>query len=203
MDGVAISAAVVAVADPAATNSTNGVNGHSHDADGANCPGIMPGTSHDMTAHLRQVFATCKEEGRPAFVAYVTVGFPTVDGFVDTVRTLQAGGADIIEFGIPFTDPLADGPSIQHANQVALSNGITNLQQSIDAARKAREAGVTVPIVFMGYYNPFRVYGEDRLFSACKAAGVSGFIIVDLPPEESDSFRTLCRSHQARVAAAA
>ena len=194
----------------ASTVSTNGVtihppapidtsaaatNGHSHTNGQANCPGIMPGTSHDMTAHLRQVFATCKAEGRHAFVAYVTVGFPAVEGFVDTVKALEDGGADIIELGIPFTDPLADGNTIQHANQVALDNGIHDLQQSIDIAAQCRQAGVTVPIVFMGYYNPFRNYGEDRLFSACKEAGVSGFIIVDLPPEESDSFRTLCRSH--------
>ena len=176
------------------TNGHASTNGHSL-PNGAAVP-VTPGTSHDMTAHLRQVFATCKAEGRPAFIAYLTVGFPSMDGFVDSILTLQTGGADIIELGIPFTDPLADGPTIQRANQVALNNGVTELQQSIDVARKAREAGVTVPIVFMGYYNPFRIYGEDRLFSACKAAGVSGFIIVDLPPEESDSFRTLCRSHQ-------
>ena len=185
----------------ATTNGTNGhshaaTNGHTHtDTDEGNCPGIMPGSSHDMTAHLRQVFATCKAEGRPAFIAYLTVGFPSLDGFIASIRALQDGGADIIELGIPFTDPLADGNTIQHANQVALDNGVTDLQHSIDITRQAREAGVTVPIVFMGYYNPFRVYGEDRLFSACKAAGVSGFIIVDLPPEESDTFRTLCRSH--------
>ena len=184
-----------AASDSTAVNGVDATFASHHAAPAANCPGITPGTSHDMTAHLRQVFATCKAEGRPAFIAYLTVGFPSVSGFVSLVKALEDGGADIIELGIPFTDPLADGNTIQHANQVALDNGVTELQQSIDIAQQCRDAGVTVPIVFMGYYNPFRIYGEDRLFAACKAAGVSGFIIVDLPPEESDSFRTLCRSH--------
>ena len=159
-------------------------------------PSIVPGTEHDMTGHLAAVFAATKAANRPAFVAYVTIGHPHPSDYPATLLTLQNNGADIIELGVPFTDPMADGPTIQAANQIALDNGIHDLRQCIDVVRDARRAGVRVPIVFMGYYNPIRNYGESQLFIDCKAAGLNGFILVDLPPEESDSFRGLCRKYQ-------
>eukprot|EP00466_Bigelowiella_natans_P018523 jgi/Bigna1/55941/estExt_Genewise1Plus.C_760025 len=102
---------------------------------------------------------------------------------------LVKGGADIIELGVPFTDPLADGPTIQTSNQVALDNGIISIDQCLSVVKKARAEGITVPLVLMGYYNPFLMYGEQRLMEAVREAGADGFIVVDLPPEEAASFK--------------
>lgn len=93
--------------------------------------------------------------------------------------------------GLPFTDPLADGPTIQESNDVSLANG-TNIPKSLDALREARHSGVTVPVILMGYYNPLLIYGEERVINAAKEAGANGFIIVDLPPEEAQTFRDHC-----------
>ena len=100
---------------------------------------------------------------------------------------MQAGGADVLELGIPFTDPQADGATIQKANEVALTYGVT-LKSCIEMVATARGKGLTVPVVLMGYYNPFLAFGLDELMDTSKAAGVDGFIVVDLPPEEGASF---------------
>lgn len=92
---------------------------------------------------------------------------------------------------MPFTDPIADGPTIQTSNTVALENGVT-IESTLQMVRDARSRGLRVPVLLMGYYNPLRAYGEDRLLDDCKIAGVNGFILVDLPPEEAVSFRKLC-----------
>lgn len=143
------------------------------------------------SVQLNQVFETTRAEGRPAFIAYVTAGFPSEAETIDALEDLQAGGADIIEIGVPFTDPLADGPTIQKANQVALNNGIDSVRKCIEIARVARERGVTVPFVFMGYSNPLLTY-EGDLMQDCVDVGVTGFIVVDMPPEEAVSFRDKC-----------
>ncbi|KAJ3410892.1 tryptophan synthetase [Chytridiales sp. JEL 0842] len=127
---------------------------------------------------------------RPVFVAYVTAGFPESDDTVDILLGLQKGGADIIELGVPFSDPIADGPTIQDSSFIALSNG-TDIPKCLDYVAQARAKGLTVPVVFMGYYNPFLIYGEKKLMEDCKKVGVAGFIIVDLPPEEAVRFRDL------------
>lgn len=100
---------------------------------------------------------------------------------------------DIIELGVPFTDPIADGPTIQTSNTVALNNGVT-LKSTLQMVRDARKKGLKTPVLLMGYYNPMRAYGEEALLTDCKEAGVNGFIICDLPPEEAVSFRKLCSS---------
>lgn len=97
----------------------------------------------------------------------------------------------MIEVGVPFTDPIADGPTIQTANTIALQNGVT-IDSTLGMIRDARQRGLKAPILLMGYYNPLLSYGEDRLLKGCHEAGVNGFIIVDLPPEEAVSFRQLC-----------
>jgi len=94
---------------------------------------------------------------------------------------------------LPFTDPLADGPTIQESNDVSLANG-TNIPKSLELLREARRVGVTIPIILMGYYNPLLIYGEERVINAAKEAGANGFIVVDLPPEEALTFRDQCRS---------
>lgn len=145
---------------------------------------------------LINVFKSLKSQSRPAFVAYLTAGYPDFEKSVESVKVLAENGADIIELGVPFTDPLADGPVIQHANQVALDSGIRSVQNVLEIARRAREEGVTTPFVLMGYYNPFYHYKSDKgLMVDCKEAGISGFIIVDLPPEEAIRFRDNARKH--------
>ncbi|KAG9997570.1 tryptophan synthase-like protein, partial [Aureobasidium melanogenum] len=104
---------------------------------------------------------------------------------------MEAGGADIIELGMPFTDPIADGPTIQKANTQALKNGV-NIVSTIQMVKDARKRGLRTPVMLMGYYNPVLSYGEDKILKDCKAAGVNGFIMVDLPPEEAVRFRNHC-----------
>ena len=99
--------------------------------------------------------------------------------------------ADIIELGIPFTDPVADGRTIQEANNKAIDNGVT-ITKAFDMVREARRRGLKVPLLFMGYTNPMDQYGEERLLQKCKEVGVSGFIIVDIPPEAAERFRNMC-----------
>ena len=103
----------------------------------------------------------------------------------------QTPRADVIELGVPFTDPIADGPTIQTSNTKALENGVT-IKSTLQMVRDARQKGCTAPVLLMGYYNPLLSYGEDALLNDCKSAGVNGFIVVDLPPEEAVSFRKLC-----------
>jgi tryptophan synthase len=98
---------------------------------------------------------------------------------------------DVIELGVPFSDPIADGPTIQTANTVALLNGVT-IETTIGMVKEARSRGLKAPVLLMGYYNPFLNYGEERLLQDCKSAGVNGFLVVDLPPEEAVSFRKFC-----------
>lgn len=98
---------------------------------------------------------------------------------------------DIIELGLPFTDPIADGPTIQKSNTIALKNGVT-VTSVLQMVRDARKKGLRAPVLFMGYYNPMRSYGEERLLEDCKEAGVNGFIVVDLPPEEAITFQGFC-----------
>ncbi|OQE20483.1 hypothetical protein PENSTE_c013G00072 [Penicillium steckii] len=141
---------------------------------------------------IKQVFTTCKAEGRAALVTYVTAGFPTVEETPEIMLAMQSGGSDIIELGIPFTDPLTDGPTIQKSNAQALINGV-RIPTMLQMVQDARKLGLTVPVLLMGYYNPVRAYGEEKLLKECQSAGVNGFIIVDLPPEEAVRFRDHCK----------
>jgi tryptophan synthase len=142
-----------------------------------------------MAQQLRSAFRLAKEAKRPAFVAYITAGFPDKNT-PELMLALQRGGADVIELGVPFSDPIADGPTIQESSFVALQNGI-DISACLDIVKEARKKGLVVPVIFMGYYNPFLNYGEQKLMSDCRDAGVNGFIVVDLPPEEAVRFRDL------------
>ncbi|KAI8141123.1 tryptophan synthase beta subunit-like PLP-dependent enzyme [Fennellomyces sp. T-0311] len=148
-------------------------------------------TTTKMSARLRQAFANAKAENRPAFVTFVTGGYPDPSQSVDIMLALQRGGSDVIEVGIPFTDPLADGPTIQFANTAALEHH-TGIKECLQMVRDARARGLTIPVVFMGYYNPVLAYGEENIARDCRDAGVNGYILVDLPPEESHHFRGVC-----------
>ena len=128
-------------------------------------------------------FEQLRAEGRAAFVPFVMAGDPSYAASLDLVRALPAAGADLIELGVCFSDPMADGPSIQLAGQRAHAAGQT-LARTLDLVRAFREGDDETPIVLMGYYNPFYLYGPDRFVRDAGAAGVDGLIVVDLPPEE-------------------
>jgi tryptophan synthase alpha chain len=126
-----------------------------------------------------------KAEGRAAFVAFVTAGDPDYDTSLQILEGLPAAGADIIELGMPFTDPMADGPAIQASSLRALKSGQT-MKRTLQMVRDFRARDGSTPIVLMGYYNPVYVYGVDRFLADATAAGVDGLIVVDLPPEEDE-----------------
>lgn len=141
-----------------------------------------------MSAHqtrLDRKFAALKTDGRKAFVAFITAGDPDPETSFSILSGLPAAGADIIELGMPFTDPMADGPAIQAASQRALSAGQT-LEKTLAMVARFRAENDTTPVVLMGYYNPVFIYGVERFITDAVAAGVDGLIIVDLPPEEDN-----------------
>ena len=136
-----------------------------------------------MTTRIDARFAQLKKEGRSAFVTFLMAGDPDPETSLAIVKALPQAGADILEIGMPFTDPMADGPSIQAAGLRALKAGMT-LKKTLAMVRAFREGDNTTPLVLMGYYNPIYIYGVDKFLSDAKSAGVDGLIIVDLPPEE-------------------
>jgi len=135
------------------------------------------------TTRIDARFKKLKAKGRSALVTFVTAGDPNFDTAMEIVNGLPAAGADIIELGMPFTDPMADGPAIQAASLRALKTG-HNMYKTLDMVRAFRQNDDETPIVLMGYYNPVFIYGNDRFLADAKEAGVDGLIIVDLPPEE-------------------
>ena len=140
-------------------------------------------TGASGSTRLTEKFAALEEEGRAGFVAFITAGDPDPEASFAVMSGLPAAGVDIIELGMPFTDPMADGPSIQAAGLRALKAGMT-LAGTLDMVRRFRAGGETTPIVLMGYFNPIYSYGVDRFLHDALSAGVDGLIIVDLPPEE-------------------
>jgi tryptophan synthase alpha chain len=138
-----------------------------------------------VTTRIDTRFAELAKQGRSAFVTYVMAGDPDPATSLDIVKALPRAGADVIELGIPFTDPMADGPSIQAAGLRALKGGMT-LKKTLELVRGFRKDDNATPLVLMGYYNPIYIYGVDRFLADAKTAGVDGLIIVDLPPEEDD-----------------
>ncbi len=142
---------------------------------------------------LDDAFQRTREEGRCAFIPYLPLGYPTPGGTLELVPALEAGGADIIELGVPFSDPVADGPTIQEASQVALRAGITP-RACLDLVAELRQGGLTVPLLLMGYYNPIHSYGVEDYVRDCAQVGVDGFIVPDLPPEEAGPLRKACQA---------
>jgi tryptophan synthase alpha chain len=138
-----------------------------------------------MSTRIDRRFAALKAEGRPALVTFVTAGDPDYDTSLAIVRALPKAGADVIEIGMPFSDPMADGPAIQASGLRALKGGQT-MKRTLAMVRAFREQDSDTPIVLMGYYNPIYSYGNDAFLDDAKAAGVDGLIVVDLPPEADD-----------------
>jgi tryptophan synthase alpha chain len=133
-------------------------------------------------------------QGHPAFMPYAVLGYPTRAGSLEVIKTLADEGADLLELGVPFSDPLADGPTIQAATQKSLENG-TTVPDCLAMARELRVLGVDTPALLMGYINPILAYGMEKFVADAAAAGVDGFIVPDLPPEEAEEFEALCQQH--------
>jgi tryptophan synthase alpha chain len=138
-----------------------------------------------MATRIDRRFAELNSEGRAALVTFVTAGDPDPETSLAILSALPAAGADVVELGMPFSDPMADGPAIQMSSQRALKAGQT-LEKTLGMVRAFRKDDDRTPIVLMGYYNPIYVYGVDRFLAAAKSAGVDGLIVVDLPPEEDE-----------------
>jgi len=138
-----------------------------------------------MTTRIPARFAKCAAEGRPALVTYTMAGDPDLATAQAILNALPAAGADIIELGMPFSDPMADGPGVQAAGQRALAAGQT-MKKTLGMVEAFRKLDNATPVVLMGYYNPIYIFGVDAFLAAAKAAGVDGLIVVDLPPEEDE-----------------
>ena len=128
-------------------------------------------------------------KNRPIFMPYFPLGYPNLETSIDVIEALAKNGADLIEVGLSFSDPLADGPVIQQATQIALEHGIT-VKKSLAAVKELRKRGVTIPLVLMGYFNPMLAYGLEKFIRDAVEAGADGFIVPDLPMEEADEFYT-------------
>ena len=145
-------------------------------------------------ADIQAVFTRTHAAGRPALMPYWTLGYPDAETSLRVIEAIVQAGADILELGVPFSDPLADGPVVQRSSQVALEHG-ASVSRCIAWATKLRERGVSIPLLAMGYLNPVIAYGEQRYVQAWRAAGIDGFIVPDLPPEESDNLGALCAAN--------
>lgn len=145
-------------------------------------------------AHIAAAFTAAREQDRAALMPYFTLGFPDPETSQAVVQAVADAGADLIELGIPFSDPLADGPTIQHSTQVALEQGMTVLR-CLEMVAALRRLGVEQPLLLMGYYNPILAFGVKRFTEQAAAAGVDGFIVPDLPPDEAGELKEACLAH--------
>lgn len=151
-------------------------------------------TTTPRPSRIAATFERLQREGRTALMPFLTIGYPDVETTLAAIPAMVEAGADLFELGMPFSDPLADGPTIQRTNQRALANGVT-IHTTIEVARQLRANGVEVPFIAMGYVNPILRYGVERFVADCAEAGIDGLIVPDLPPEESDEIADACRRH--------
>ncbi len=145
-------------------------------------------------SRIQETFERVKSEGRAALMPYLTIGYPEKESAKTLVPIIEASGADMIELGVPFSDPLADGPTVQASTQKALANGV-NLHYCLETASELRAAGVKMPFNLMGYYNPIYQMGVERFAAAAKEVGVDGVIVPDLPPEEAEGLDNALKQH--------
>lgn len=146
-----------------------------------------------MANRIDSVLGRLRESGQIALAPYITIGFPDVPTSEDLARTILDSGGDMLELGVPFSDPLADGPTIQMTTHRALQNGVT-VRECLAAVRRLRASGVEAPLVFLGYYNPYFRYGTESFLDDAADAGVDGMIVPDMPTEEAAQFGELCAS---------
>ena len=144
-------------------------------------------------SRIAACFAELRRTGRAAFVPFITAGDPDAETSFTILKQLPAAGADLIELGVPFSDPMADGPAVQASSMRALNAGMT-VHGVLDLVRRFRETDASTPIVLMGYFNPIHAYGVERFARDAAASGVDGLITVDLPPEEDEDLRRAARS---------
>jgi tryptophan synthase alpha chain len=144
---------------------------------------------------ITNAFAVARAAGRAALMPYYTLGYPDGPTSEAVIRAISAAGADLIELGVPFSDPLADGPTIQHSTQIALEGGMT-VAGCLALTARLRAGGVSQPLFLMGYVNPILAYGSARFVADVAAAGADGLIIPDLPPEEAGEIETACAAHR-------
>ena len=144
-----------------------------------------------VSNRLDQTLRNARAEGRTVLSPYVTVGFPDVPTSIEIAEALLRNGGDLLEIGVPFSDPVADGPTVQKTSFHALQQGVT-VETCLDAVRQLRSNGIESPLMLMGYYNPFLKYGLRDLVRDAVDAGVDGLIVPDLPPEESSELGALC-----------
>lgn len=149
---------------------------------------------------IETAFETAKREGRAALMPYFSLGYPTPQTSLEIVRAIAKSGADLIELGLPFSDPLADGPTIQRSTQIALEQGAT-VQKCLEMVVELRSSGVEIPIILMGYFNPIFNYGVEKFTSAAAQAGADGFIIPDLPIHEAGEMEAACQTHNLALVA--
>lgn len=143
-------------------------------------------------AALEAIFEAANSEGRAAFLPYFPIGYPNYDDSLAAIEAMASVGVDGFEIGVPFSDPLADGPTVQAATQIALQNG-TTVKKCLAGVKTLREKGVHQPMLMMSYANPLIAYGIDKFVSDAKEAGADGLIVPDLPPEEASMFAEACQ----------
>jgi tryptophan synthase alpha chain len=151
----------------------------------------MNGSNGHGAAAISAAFDAARHQQRAALITYLTAGYPVPEETPALVGALQAGGADLIELGVPFSDPVADGPTIQRASQRALGAGMTP-EKCLGLVDALRGSGITTPIILMGYYNPILSFGPEAYAARCAQVGVDGLIVPDLPPEEAQPLRDAC-----------
>ena len=144
---------------------------------------------------ISSVFESTRAAGRAALMPYFTLGFPNPQSSVEIIEAIAGAGADMIEIGMPFSDPLADGPTIQHSTQIALEQG-TTAAVCLELTADLRSRGVAQPLILMGYINPILAFGVERFVAEATAAGADGFIVPDLPPEEAELMQAACLEHE-------
>lgn len=149
----------------------------------------------DGLTHIDAAFQAARRASRAALMPYLTLGYPDPDCSLDLVEAAARAGADLIELGVPFSDPLADGPTIQRSTQVALQKGMS-VARCLDLARQLRRRGVEQPFLLMGYFNPLLAYGVERFTADAAQAGADGLIVPDLPPEEAGALEAACRERE-------
>lgn len=148
-----------------------------------------------MSNRIKNCFANCKKDNRAAFIAYATIGCPNLEESESFVDELINNGCDIVELGVPFSDPMADGIVIQEASQMALQNG-TNFVKVLELAKRIRHRHTDTPLVIFSYFNVLFNYGLERLGDALASAGIDGILVVDLPLEESSEITSICREYE-------
>ncbi len=144
---------------------------------------------------LKETFKNISESGSPGVIPFLTVGFPSIEDTISIVKVLEDSGASVVELGVPFSDPLADGPTIQRSSFYAVERGVT-VANCLEVCKELRKQGVQIPLVLMGYYNPFLSYGIEQFAQDAKDSGVDGVIVPDLPHEESHNLANALLSNQ-------